>query len=758
MFFNQQNNGLQFSPEQPNPTFYVQGAPFSVPFQNQFPPIVNGYVIKLLQDNAQKNPLRCYMFNKASDNAWQNDFYYMLLSSTTALAEAMAATPSCQNQPQETIVATAANEVTTCATATIAMEVPQVKNMMGAGIDAEIQRLIQRQQQLADAVQRHQQGSHSQPAFGQQGGFNQPNQWNNQPQSNWPGNQQQPQGGSSWQAAHRGSGWPYNNNSGGGQPAGNPNINWGRYAGQQSTIAQQNAYASPNTGGYNGRSGLKPQGAAPAQPQPQAQEPLAQSTNAFAQSRGRSSQGPQQPTGGGQAIVEEMFDNMAGDNVQNQPPVNQQQRAFAQRVEQQRAQQALTPEPLSEPTVVPGDHSVDRSSIDEDRPYDYVRLKDGTEIRPAHSSGWELTWTIEQPWPVAFDPTTHMKFHLRIPQADGTFIVKETIKAIAENEQEVMEYLQHEIRQRKPYQLDTSKKVLPANWVEMADLAKPQVVIDPEDHSETPVETPEVKIIPVEIEAHSFQEAEIKYLNEVIAGGSANFEGKVREYYFREMLPVAVDGPMIGVMLELGKKTTLVQAANFLGDHLEREQITPKLYNVLNEAFTKRVNETLSVNLGYGNSLEIESFVDDIEDLGDALREDNMGLLWTILNSERGEDVIKSVSNILKGDEYWDYLAKLGSHMTRQYKTEVNCVLARYEKVSVTHVPWALEIYDENAHMLKASEMPEAHAACVALLERTGASAVKFSRHYLVDIYDRVVEVLPGYLGMNSVLVRSVKL
>jgi hypothetical protein len=267
-----------------------------------------------------------------------------------------------------------------------------------------------------------------------------------------------------------------------------------------------------------------------------------------------------------------------------------------------------------------------------------------------------------------------------------------------------------------------------------------------------------VKIIPTEIEAHSFREAEIKCLNEVIKLGADNFDGKVREYYFREMQPVSVDGAMIGVMLELAKKQTLVGAAKFLADHMEREQITARLYNVLNEALTARVNEALAVNLGYGNTLEIENFVADIESLGEALLEDQMGLLWTLLNQERAEDIIKPITNILKGDEYWDYLSKLGDQMTRENKAKVNTILARFEKFSVTHVPWSAEIYGEQAQIVKASNQPDLHAACVAILERCKQQSVKFSRHYLIDCYGRVVEVLPGYLGLKAVLVRSVKL
>ncbi|MND25677.1 hypothetical protein D3C81_144430 [compost metagenome] len=751
-FFNQQPNQqqqFQFSPTQPDGTYYVQGAPYQVPFRNNHPDIVNGYVIKMLQDKAQMNPLRTYMYNMASSNGWQNQFFEMLVSSTVVLAEALAATPTAQQNSQEQIVLNAANEVVNCAMVTVAQQVPAVKNMMGQGVDQELNNLVQRQQQIANLIQQvaaAQQQQQHQQQFGQ-GSFQQAQQqWQTGGQGNWP-NQ---------------SAWPNRQAA----PAGNANINWGRYANTQSTIGQVNQGYQP-AGSFQGRSGLSAGRNGNEQPAPApALEPLSSTTNAFANARNRSSNdwpkanpapAAAQPAGRGAAIVETMFDDMGAPPVET---TNKQQQAFAESVRQQQAAAAaqpaaqIQPEPYVESQYEKTVSNMD--AIDPERPYDRVVLDNGTEIRPAHSSGWERTWTLENPWPLSFNPNTHMKFHVRSQLADGTFLVKEVVKEIAESEAEQMEYLQNEIKGRKPYVLDPTKRAMPIDWKEVEELAKPQTVMDELDGQEHPVENPEVKIIPDEITAHSFEEAEIKYLNEVIGLGSENFEGKVREYYYRDMKPVQVDAPMIGVMVELSKKTTLIGVGKFLRDHLENDKISVRLYNLLNKDFTKLTNQTLAINLGYGPKLEIEDFVNDIEDLGDALLEDNMGLLWTILNTERADEIIKSATNILKGDEYWDYLTKLGKNMTRENKAEISSVLARYELVSVTHLPWALDVYENEAQVVKATDNKQFHAAMIGLLERTGKMETSFSRHYIVDINDRMVEVLPGYLGMNSVLVRSV--
>ncbi|MNU63348.1 hypothetical protein D3C71_526010 [compost metagenome] len=747
-FFQQPNQGqaFQFSPTAPDPQFYIQSAPYHIPFRNNHPEIVNGYVIKMLQDKAQMNPLRTYMYNMASSNGWQNQFFEMLVSSTVVLAEALAATPSSQNNSQEQIVLNAANEVVNCAMVTVAQQAPAVKNMMGQGVDNELNVLVQRQTQIASLIQQvaqQQQMQQQQQQFGQQSNFAAAQQqWQGHaPQGNWP-NQ---------------SAWPNR------QAAGNPDINWGRYANTQSTIAQANQAYQPS-GSFQGRSGLSA-GRNPAQPAAPAPEPapLSSTTNAFANARNRSSSDwpkanpapAAQPSGRGAAIVETMFEDMGTPPMET---TNKQQQAFAEQVRQQQQQQPpaaqIQPEPYREEQYEKNVSNMD--NIDPERPYDCVVLDNGVEIRPAHKSGWTRTWSLENPWPLAFNPNTHMKFHVRTPNADGTFTVKEVVKEITESEAEKMEYLQNEIKGRKPYVLDPTKRAMPVDWKEVADLAKPQVTLDELDGKEIPVENPEVKIIPEEITAHSFEEAEIKYLNELIGLGSENFDGKVNEYYYRNIKPVQVDAPMIGVMIELAKKTTLIGVAKFLRDHLENDKITVRLYNLLNRDFTKLTNQTLSVNLGYGPKLEIEDFVNDIEDLGEALMEDNMGLLWTILNSERADEIIKATTNILKGDEYWDYLTKLGKHMTRENKAEIASVLARYELVSVTHVPWVLDVYEDEAQVLKATDNPQFHAAMVGLLERTGKLETSFARHYIVDINERMVEVLPGYLGMNSVLVRSV--
>jgi hypothetical protein len=737
--FNQPNvNQLPVSATEVNQQYYCAGAPYQVPFKNAFPDIVNGYVIKMLQDSAFKNPLRIFLFNMASANGYQNELYQMLVASTTALAEALAVTT--QGNSQEQLVLNASNEVVACATAMMANQYPSLKNMMGQGIEVEINRLMSRHQQIGQLIAQVQQ---------QQQSFAQP-----QPQGQWGGGHNQfsqPQQGS-WPQQAQGA-WPQNRAP---APAANPNINWGRFAGGAVNAPPAASTFNPNAGGYQGRGGLSAAPALPA-PTPAPQAAPAASSDSFGggQWGGRSSSDwPKRaaPAAQPSAIVEEMFQDMGTPAMQ--PIENAQQKAFAESV--QRQQQKPVPEPYIEPTQAPVATQspggvTNHDTIDESRPYDLVQLDSGVEIRPAHLSPWKRTWTIEAPWDMAFDPNTHMKFHVRTP--DG--VVKEVVKAIAPQEAEKMEYLQHEIKQRTPYVLDPSKKVVPVDWDEVATLDAPQVVMA-DDGETTPVENPEVKIIPTELGAHSFDEAEIKYLNEVIAVGSEHFDGKVREYYYRDMKPVNVDGNMIGVMVELSKKQTLSAAAKFLREHQENDEITPRLYNILNKELTARVNQALSVNLGYGNQCVIEDFVLDIDDLGNELHNDAMGLLWSLLNTERASDILNSVTNILKGEEYWDYLDKLGKNLNKEHKADVMQVLARYELNSVTHLPWSLELYaGKTAEVLKASENPAVHKAMIGLLTRTGKKPTKFSHHYVVDINGRVMEILPGYLGSNSVLVRA---
>lgn len=730
-----QLNNLPVSATEVNQQYYCAGAPYQVPFKNAFPDIVNGYVIKMLQDSAFKNPLRTFLFNIASANGYQNEIYQFLVASTTQLAEAFAATT--QGNSQEQLVLQAANEVTACATAMMANQYPALKQMMGQGIEVEINRLMTRHQQIGQLVaQVQQQQQAPQQGFG--GGFVQ-NQFSQPQQGGWP-QQSTPQ-------------WGQRNAP---QPAANPNINWGRFAGVASTAPAASTF-NPNANGYQGRGGLSAQPALAAPTPAPTPAPAAAPSNAFADQWGgrSSSEWPARSNAQPSAIVEEMFQDMGSPSM---PVENERQKAFARSVEAQQIAKPA-PEPYVEPVATQSPGGVaNHDTIDTERPYDCVVLDSGVEIRPAHQSGWKRTWTIEQPWDMAFDPNTHMKFHVRTPQADGTFVVKEVVKPITPQEQEQMEYLQHEIKSRVPYVLDPTKKVMSVDWEEVATLDAPQVVLA-EDGATTPVENPEVKIIPNELGAHSFEEAEIKYLNEVIEVGSEHFDGKVREYYYRDMKPVNVDGNMIGVMVELSKKQTLSSAAKFLREHQENEEITPRLYNIINKELTDRTNQALSVNLGYGERCLIEDFVMDIDDLGNELHTDAMGLLWSLLNTERASDILNSVTNILKGEEYWDYLQKLGSNLNKENKGEVMQVLARYELNSVTHLPWALDLFaTEEAQVLKSSENPAIHKAMLGLLNRASKKDTKFSHHYIVDVNDRVLEIMPGFLGMNSVLVRAAKM
>lgn len=743
MFSTFNNQQLPVSATDVNQQFYCPGAPNQVPFKNAFPDMVNGIVVHLLQENAFKNPLRIFLFNMASANGYQNDLYAMLVSSTTELAEALAVTT--QGNTPVGLVTQAAGEVLSCATAMLATQYPSLQQMMGNGIEVEINRLLQRQQQIGALVQ--QVANQNQPQ--QQQGFN-----NNQ--------FSQPQQQRGFNAPQGNSGWPYNTMANNNQPApSRGNMDWGRYAGAASQGGRVEQSFNPNAGGYQGRGGLSAISSNPQQPAAQ-QRTEQSTTDTFAAGNGRSSSSkaawPKRDTGI-PGVIDEMFQDMGGSSMVSE---NAQQQAFARQVEAQRAK----PEPYVEPEPVfvapPVNQNpkaiVNADSHDPERPFDYLLMADGTEIRPAHQSGWTRTWSIEEPWDCCFNPNTHMKFHVRKQQDDGTYIVKEVIKAITPDEAKSMEYLQHEIRKLMPYKLDPSKKVVPVDWEQVATLGEPQMVRE-EDGAMTPVEDPEVKIIANDLTAHSFEEAEIKYLDEVIEIGSDDFDGAVREYSYRNMKPVNVDGNMIGVMVELSKKPTLSAAAKFLREHQENEEITPRLYTMLNKELTARVNQALAINLGYGNRCQIEDFVTDIDDLGNALHEDAMGLLWSLLNTERAADILNTVTNILKGEDYWNYLSALGKNLTRDHKAEVMQILARYEYNSVTHVPWALELYATKApQALKASDNGLVHKALVSLLDRATKKGGHYTHHYVVDINGTVLEVLPGYLGTRSVLVRAAEL
>lgn len=172
--FNQPQNNLPVRADMPDMSAMIQGVPYQVPFvpqfqvrpqQQQLIQLITGYTINELQVNAQKNPLRCFLFNMMSAQRWQNPQFAQMVSSVGDYAEMLAAQQGVQ---AEAAIRQAAAELCAIMAAYFAGQFPALQQTLQPQQWTEMQGLTLRYQQIGQAIQQYQQraAQMQQPQYG----------------------------------------------------------------------------------------------------------------------------------------------------------------------------------------------------------------------------------------------------------------------------------------------------------------------------------------------------------------------------------------------------------------------------------------------------------------------------------------------------------------------------------------------------------------------------------------------------------------
>lgn len=745
MYANNQPQGLPVSHTQPDQANYIATAPHQLPFTPNFAItqrmrpynlMIAGYLIKCLQDNAAKNNLRTFAYNWISVNRWTNPQFEMVYLATSDYAECLIVT---QGRPPEQAIVEAANLVATCIVAYFWAQFPDLQRITPPEAVPMLQQLLQQQQQISAQVasfqqqysQPQQQQVQAWPTTGQQGfPQQQQQQWNQGNQQGWPQAIQQPVA-SSWPVA-------------GQQPQAS---GWNTLtAGQQHPVRTNSPTSAVVNKTNLGRGGLVAK-----VHQPVVEEFGADNTVA-----------PQPFTTRQSAPQPQQLQNRGWPTEQKPQPMSVEQ-AFQEFGIAPAPAVPVQPAPLAVATKA-GIHEYDNNGVgytrseDPERPFDLLIFDDGTEVTPAHLSAWARTWSMEEPYAVSFNPDTHMKYHIRKTTANGDVEIKEFINRIKDEEKKTMEYLQHEIKNRSAYRLDESKLHAPVDWDRMAKMGENSIIgdIDAEELAILNRDN-NVVITPAVESVHSHAEAEVLFLGNLIKSGDVGDDQVIHEYYYNHVTPLVLSKSHIGLVKGLTNTKTLTALASRLDDLETEGSIDTKLFNHLNRELTDRVNYALKYNLGYGDGVHIENFVEDIIDLKEFLDNANVGALWNILNEERSLDIIRSVVNVLMGEEYTQYLNRLLVNVPKDVRTQYQNVIGLYNRNSVTHLPWSFDYsISTESTMVNRAETPELYVALSNLLERTNGLVTKFHKHYIVDNQDRIAEVTPGYLANGAILIRLI--
>lgn len=669
---------LPVSATQPDGTYYIQQGlpnqlPFQIPYQPKTPaqqellqPAV-GLFVQQLQDNAGRNGARTFAFNMLSQNGYQNGEFTAAVESVVEYAEMLV--QAMQYPPNEAIQQ-ASKEIAQILSCLYVTKFPQLEQMLPPGGMNQISQDLQRGQDIQAAVEQNRRtqsaggGNYMNHPRAQQQQWGGPQQ-NNQMQ--WGGPQpQQPQ------QQYTQSVW------GGGQPQGRPMPQ--QQGGPFGVPGGGNPVQPQNQGnmGMQGTGGGMFQEQAPQQPNSQGMGGMRRSSlttrkhPAVAQSMDdQGYQNHQNPGNAQQDFqnAQQFNGNYTHQPVPQQPQQPQQPNAWSNRNFNQVEMETGPAENFDDQPFPNADAPVSPAQAvpNEERPWDYiVDPKTGSEMVPAHLSNWERTWSIDRPHPLAYDHTTHVKFHIR--NANGVVIEDVVPKEPS------MDYLTHETDHRLKGGLPLrqgEEKVVPLDeLLGKAEDVKEAVVLKDDLDEEGLKDIKATKkplVIPGPFFATSGFEAECLVNDQLVKEDLVEESNKrPLQYDFVQVVPFsnkelkAKDGDksrdtdLEQILQTLLKLESVNQYHGYLKQLNEKTTVPRQAINFLNENSTRAVNEALQAGLGL--TWKIGSFLDDWEELMETFvikHGDEQGpALRNLMLARYGQRIIGGGYRVLSGEDY----------------------------------------------------------------------------------------------------------
>lgn len=728
----------------------------SMPQMQQFNQLVAGYLIKVVQDNATRNPLRAFTANMLSQNRWMNPEFESAFLAVSDYAFVLLNTQMPNNV--EGAILQAANQVASCLAAIYCQKFPALQQGIQPQQQQELQGLLMTYQQIAGAIQQMRQqatggwGQQQQVGWGQQGMQFQQQRGNwaaanvQQQNSGW-GQQQQPQQQQPQQQQYN-NGWGQQRNNGWGQQQ--QNNGWGQQQQTHNTTEAVVARADERN----------------------AYSPAVQQTTTVEVQQLKSTDAIMEEWGNettykhGSAQVPQGQYSPPAPVAQPKAPVVQQEVVAGQ--DGYGPKLVTVVESIEEPgTFFPLDLSkmqfinkMTFISSDASKIWDQLVLETGEEVRPAHKSGWKITYDQTAPYGTYYNSKDYAKFHIRKINEDGSMVVREKLIKIDDSVRNSMQYLDHEIRKPLEYRLPQDAIVAEVPWAALSREAMPlenyaahqeaQANLE-EGQEPTPVEILSLKLAKA---CHSFEEAELNYHKEMICNSIP--EDMVVEYGFRKVTPLFLSKPQLAKLSEMTQCENLLE----LAETLKFSDMDGLLKAKLNDLLTQSVNDALAYNLGFGGTWSIEDFMSDYAELGDALTDEGYVTVWDILNKERFRSIARSCLEVLTGEEQSAYLRDLIDGTPKDQRRQYQSVVSLVENNVVVHFPGVFDatFHSDIALQVTRDMDSQLYSALRASASRHSSDDKKpVKHHYFVDEAGVVLELHRGWLVSGSVLIRRVK-
>ncbi len=382
------------------------------------------------------------------------------------------------------------------------------------------------------------------------------------------------------------------------------------------------------------------------------------------------------------------------------------------------------------------------------RPYDAMLTEDGTELQYAPTSQWKLEWSIEHPYPTAYNPDTHVRLLARAP--DGTV----TEKIVEKNE--TMKYLDHELDRDAAHKYDASERRDERIGVDMALIASLRSV-DAQPISVVPAEAEETEVVDSAVMPVKLAEAILSdtlvnshpRLNLLLSKNEVP-NGVPYEYYVDLVTPKLVPNEQVELLTKLAETDTYLGLASKIAQ-LEDDDIIELVHDRMTEALNRAIHHNLGLT-----DWSVGSFVEDYEELV-GLFQESYGEDFVRTFEESAVEVIGSALTVSQEERVVNFgMSKLGITPEDMAGTDLSlvCFVTRQ---SVTELPWSLAelrvalVAGQDAS-IRASELPELRLALEAVMARTEDLPLVHAHRYLVTSDEQVLELYKGYLAKDAIL------
>lgn len=378
--------------------------------------------------------------------------------------------------------------------------------------------------------------------------------------------------------------------------------------------------------------------------------------------------------------------------------------------------------------------------LNTERPWDWILMEDGRQIRPAHQSDWKVSFQTEQPATPFYNPQTHILFHFL--SADGKTVTEDAIQR-----NDTMGYLDHELdphlRQKAEEARRDSEGKVAVAW-QLVERLTPQ--------PDSPLATDDIIEGDEEVTALVVPDEYMLTTSMADAIKKAGVRRKLEnpdtldrpfEVYVDRAVLTSVVEPDFGALYKLTNASDFRQVYQLLTDLPKGE-----LAKEVNRRLTDGVNHALRTHIGL-KAWSIDSFEEDIGDLMEALKEDYGPTLVNAMEENAIEIIARSLCHFGKEEVHGAEVQKLLD------LPQLASVLIWRERASVTQLPVTadeLVVPKDDGVLVSATNTPDFHRTISAIFNRTPDIPHVYHRRYLALADGQVYELVRGYLNDAATL------